>query len=335
MKAIVQDRYGPPGEVLALREVDVPVPGGDEVSIRVHAAAIHPGDWMLVTGRPYLMRVMFGLSGPRKKTPGFDVAGVVEAVGAEVEELRPGDEVFGQCDGSCAERVVAAPKRLAPKPSNLTFPEAAACPLSGDAALRALRDAGRVRPGHTVLINGASGGVGTFAVQVAKSMGAEVTAVCSTRNVELVLSLGADHVVDYTREDFTRSARRYDFVLDNVGNHSLSALRRVVAPGGTVVPNNGTSGGRWTGPLGRTLAALALSPILPAQGRPFLALGDRADLLVLKEMLESGTLRPVIDRSFHLADVPAAFEYLEQGHARGKVVIEVAGGENHADGRVS
>jgi NADPH:quinone reductase-like Zn-dependent oxidoreductase len=324
VKAIVQDRYGPPGEVLALREVEAPAVRDDEVLVRVHAAAIHPGDWMVVTGRPYLVRPMFGLPAPRKKTPGFDVAGVVEAVGADVTELRPGDEVFGQCDGSCTEQVSVSPRRLTSKPSNLSFREAAACPLSGDAALRALRDAGRVRPGHKVLVNGASGGVGTFAVQIAKSMGAEVTGVCSTRNVELVRSLGADHVVDYTREDFTRGERRYDFVLDNVGNRSMAACRRVVAPGGRFVPNNGTSGGRWIGTLGRTLAALALSAVLPRQGRPFVALGARADLLVLKELLESGTVAPVIDRTYPLAEVPEAFRYLERGHARGKVVIAMS-----------
>jgi NADPH:quinone reductase-like Zn-dependent oxidoreductase len=324
MKAIVQNRYGPPGEVLALREVAVPAPEEAEVLIRVRAAAIHPGDWMVVTGRPYLARPMFGLLRPRKTTPGFDVAGVVEAAGASVKGLRPGDEVFGQCSGSCAEYVTVSPERLALKPSSLSFPEAAACPLSGDAALRALRDACGVQPGHRVLINGASGGVGTFAVQIGKSMGAEVTGVCSARNAELVRSLGADHVVDYAREDFTRADRRYDVILDNVGNHSMAACRRAVAPGGTYVPNNGTSGGRWVGTLARTLAALALSAVVPRQGMPFLALGRQADLLALKELLDSGQVRPVIDRTYPLADVPAAFQYLEKGHARGKVVIAVA-----------
>lgn len=324
MKAILQDRYGPPNEVLALRQVDTPVAREDEVLIRVHAAAIHPGDWMIVTGRPYLARPMFGLPGPNKSTPGFDVAGVVEAVGSSVPELEPGDEVFGQCNGSCAEYVAVSPDRLAPKPSNLSFLEAAACPVSSDAALRALRDAGQVRPGDRILINGASGGLGTFAVQIGKALGAEVTGVCSTRNTELVRELGADHVSDYTREDFTRGDPRYDLVLDNVGNRSMAACRRVVAPGGRYVPNNGTSGGRWVGTLGRTLAALALSAVVPRQGRPFLAVGDRADLLVLKEMLEGGKVRPVIDRSYPLDEVPEAFRYLEEGHARGKVMIAVA-----------
>jgi NADPH:quinone reductase-like Zn-dependent oxidoreductase len=325
MQAIVQDRYGPPGEVLELREVEAPVTQDDHVLVRVHAAAIHPGDWMVVTGRPYLVRPMFGLPRPKKATPGFDVAGVVEAVGPAVTQLQPGDEVFGQCEGSCAELVAASADKLAPKPPNLSFTEAAACPLSGDAALRALRDAGKVRPGHRILINGASGGLGTFAVQIGKHLGAEVTAVCSERNIELVRSLGADHVVDYAREDFTEGARRYDFVLDNVGNKSMAACRRVVDRGGVYVPNNGTSGGRWTGTLGRTLAALALSAVLPKQGRPFLAVGDKADLLVLKELLESGQVRPVIDRTYPLAEVPEAFAYLEKGHARGKVVIAVTG----------
>lgn len=320
----MQDRYGPPREVLGLRDVERPVPGDSQVLIRVHAAAIHPGDWMLVTGRPYLLRAIFGLPGPRKKTPGFDVAGVVEAVGGAVTELEPGDEVFGQCEGSCAEYATASPRRVTAKPSGLSFAEAAACPISGNAALRALRDAGAVRAGHRILINGASGGVGTFAVQMGTSMGAEVTGVCSTRNVELVRSLGADHVVDYTREDFTEGDRRYDFILDNVGNHSMATCRRMVAPGGCYVPNNGTSGGRWTGTLGRTLAALALSMVVPRQGRPFVAVGGGADLLVLKQMLESGKVRPVIDRTYALEEVPEAFRYLEEGHARGKVVITVA-----------
>jgi len=323
VNAIVQDRYGPPGEVLTLREVEPPSVTDDQVLLRVRAAAIHPGDWMVVTGRPYLVRPMFGMPAPKKRTPGFDVAGVVEAVGAGVADLQPGDEVFGQCGGSCAEYVAVSPERLTLKPENLSFREAAACPVSGDAALRALRDAGRVQPGRRVLINGASGGVGTFAVQIAKSMGAEVTGVCSTRNVELVRSLGADHVVDYTRDDFTRGDRRYDFILDNVGNRSMAACRRVVAPGGRFVPNNGTSGGRWIGTLGRTLGALVLSALLPRQGRPFVALGARADLLVLKRLLESGQVIPVIDRAYPLAEVPDAFRYLEEGHARGKVVIEV------------
>ena len=327
MKTILQERYGPPDEVLTPREVDAPVAREDEVLVRVHAAAIHPGDWIMVTGRPYLARPMFGVPRPKKATPGFDVAGVVEAVGSSVPDLEPGDEVFGQCNGSCAEFVTVSPDRLARNPSNLSFVEAAACPLSGDAALRALRDAGQVRPGHRILINGASGGVGTFAVQIGKSLGAEVTGVCSTRNLELVRELGADHVLDYTREDFTRGRHRYDLVLDNVGNHSMAACRRVVAPGGRYVPNNGTSGGRWVGTLGRTVAALILSIIVPRQGKPFLAVGEKADLVVLKELLESGQVRPVIDRTYPLVDVPEAFRYLEEGHARGKVVIAVAAAE--------
>ncbi len=324
MKAIVQDRYGPPSEALSLREVETPTPEEGEALIRVHAAAIHPGDWMVVTGRPYLLRPMFGLPGPKKSTPGFDVAGIVEEVGSSVVDLQPGDEVFGQCNGSCAEYVTVSAERLTLKPPSFGFVEAAACPLSGDTALRALRDAGKVRSGHKILINGASGGVGTFAVQIGKSMGAEVTGVCSTRNVELVQSLGADRVIDYTREDFTRGDHRYDFILDNVGNRPMATCRRVVAPGGTYVSNNGTSGGRWIGPLGRTLAALLLSAVVPRQGRPFVALGDRKDLLALKELLESGRVRPVIDGTYPLEDVPGAFRHLESGRARGKVVIQVA-----------
>lgn len=317
----MQERYGPPGEVLGLREVDAPVVEDDEVLVRVHAAAIHPGDLLMVTGRPYLIRPMFGFPGPKKKTPGFDVAGRVEAVGPGVTGLEVGDDVFGQADGSCAGYVAVPERRLAPKPANLSFEQAAAVPVSADTALCALRDAGNVQPGQHVLINGASGGVGTFAVQIAKSMGAEVTGVCSTRNVELVRSLGADHVVDYTREDFTRGGPRYHFVLDNVGNRSLAECRRAVAPGGKVVANSGTTGGRWIGPLGRTLAALVLSPFVPKQGGPFLATGKKEDLIVLKELLESGKVKPVIDRTYPLGEVPEALRYLEEGHARGKVVI--------------
>ena len=323
MKAIVQDEYGAPGDVLALREVDKPVAKDDEVLVRVRAAAVHVGDWLLMAGRPYMMRPVFGLRRPRKNVPGFDVAGHVDAVGEEVTEFRPGDEVFGTCNGSCAEYITAAEDAVALKPAELTFEKAAAVAVSGVTALRALRDQAKVQPGQKVLINGASGGVGTFAVQIAKSLGAEVTGVCSGKNADLVQSIGADHVIDYTREDFTHGESRYDVILDNVANHSLSDCRRALDPKGMLLPNNGTAGGAWFGPLGRMVAALALSPFLSRQGRPFMATPTREDLVALRELIEAGEVTPVIDRTYPLGETPEAMAHVGAGHARGKVVITV------------
>lgn len=323
MKAIVQDRYGPP-DVLELRDIDKPEIGSDDVLIRVHAAAVHPGDWLLMRGRPYVIRMGLGLTKPRKRIPGFDVAGSIEAVGQNVTSFRPGDEVFGKGNGTCAEFVSAAEDELAPKPANLTLEQAAAVAVSGVAALRAIRDRGNVQTGQKVLINGASGGVGTFAVQIAKALGAEVTGVCSTKNVEMVRSIGADHVVDYTQEDFTKGAERYDLILDNVANHSLSRLRRVLTREGTLIPNNGTSGGRWVGTVGRTLRALMLSPFLRRQGRPFVSMEKSEYLVALKELIEAGEVTPVIDRTYPLSQTPEAMGYVGDGHARGKVVITVS-----------
>jgi NADPH:quinone reductase-like Zn-dependent oxidoreductase len=321
VKAIVQDRYGS-ADVLELREIDKPVMKDGEVLVRVHAAAIHAGDLLVMGGRPYLMRLMgFGLRRPRKRIPGFDVAGRVEAVGRSVTRFRPGDEVFGECSGALAEYVSTSERKLAVKPAGLTFEQAAAVTTSGVTALRGLRDAAKVQPGQHVLINGASGGVGTFAVQIAKTLGAEVTGVCGTGNVDLVRSIGADHVIDYTRQDFTRGAERYDVILDNVANHSLSACRRVLTPRGTLLPNNGTSGGRWTGTLGRILAAVALSPFLRQRLRPFVIFVGKDDLTALVELIEAGKVTPVIGRTYPLDEAPEAIRYLEQGHARGKVVI--------------
>jgi NADPH:quinone reductase-like Zn-dependent oxidoreductase len=274
------------------------------VLVRVRAAAVHPGDLFFTEGVPYVFRIGYGLRGPRRKIPGFDVAGVAEAVGTKVKEkeLRPGDEVFG--NGTCAEHAAASEDALAPKPSGLTFEQAAAVPTTAVAALRGIRDAGSLQPGQRVLINGASGGVGTYAVQIAKALGAEVTGVCSTRNVDLVRSIGADHVIDYTQEDFTQGGPRYDLILDNVANHSLSDLRRTLTPEGILLPSSGSGGGRWFGPLGRIALASVLSPFIRKQGRPFVAVVKKVDLVHLTELIEAGKLTPVIDRTYPLNSTP-------------------------------
>ncbi|HEX6257388.1 MAG TPA: NAD(P)-dependent alcohol dehydrogenase [Euzebyales bacterium] len=322
MKAVLQHRYGTP-DVLELIDVSVPDVGDDQILIRVRAAAVHPGDLLLMEGRPLLMRLLFGLRRPRRATPGYDFAGIVEAVGADVDQVRPGDEVYGQGDGSCAEYTTAVQDAVAPKPADLTFEQAAAVPMSGLTALHALRDTAQVQPGQRIVINGASGGVGIYAVQIGKALGAHVTGICSTRNVELVRRLGADEVVDYTQQDFTRTGARYDVILDNVANHSLSQLRRALTAEGTLVPNNGTSGGRWLGPLPRMVRALAWSPFVSQRMRLFVSEPSRADLAALTEMVENGQVRPVIDRTFPLTEAAEAFAYLAQGHARGKVVVTV------------
>ena len=321
MKAIVQDDYGE-AAVLRLVDVDKPVPGDDDVLIDVHTASVHPGDWLLMTGRPYLFRPGFGIRGPRKKVPGFDVAGTVEAVGGNVTEFRPGDEVFGEApSGSCAEYVSVAEQRVALKPTNVTLEQAAVVAVSGTAALRGLCEAGKLQSGQHVLINGASGGIGTFAVQIGRAQGAEVTGVCSTGNVELVRSIGADHVIDYTTDDFTKGGSRYDLILDNVGNHSLADCRRALTSDGVLLTNNGTGGNRWIGPLGRMAAAAALSVFNPNQGRPFYAPVRKQDLLDLKDLIEAGRITPIIGKSYPLAQTAEAMDYVGGGHARGKVAI--------------
>jgi NADPH:quinone reductase-like Zn-dependent oxidoreductase len=320
MKAIVQDQYGPP-DVLELLEVDTPIIMDHEVLVRVAAAAVHPGDLFITQGVPYVFRVGFGLRKPRKKIPGLDVAGTVEEVGAKVKGLRPGDEVFGNGKGTCAEYTVGSEDALAPKPAGLSFEQAAAVPTSAVAALRGIRDMGKIRAGQKVLINGALGGVGTFAVQIAKALGADVTGVCSTRNGDLVRSIGADHVIDYTREDFTQGGPRYDLILDNVANHSLSDLRQALTPTGTLLPNSGSSKGRWFGPLGRTALAAVSFPFIRKQGRPFVAIVKKKDLVDLTELIEAGKLMPVIDKTYPLAETPEAMSHIMKGHARGKVVI--------------
>jgi NADPH:quinone reductase-like Zn-dependent oxidoreductase len=321
MKAIVQRRYGSP-DVLQLWDVDEPAVGDDEVLVRVHAAAVNIGDWHLLRGVPYVIRLVAGLRRPRRQIPGLDIAGQVEAVGPSVTQFRPGDEVFGWCAGAFAEYACAAESNLLTKPANLTFEQSAAVGDSAFTALAAVRDQGKVQPGDKVLINGASGGVGTFAVQIAKSFGANVTGVCSTRNVDTVRSLGADQVIDYTTEDFAQTGQRYDVMLDLVGTRTLSDCRRALAPRGTYVIVGVKDMGRWLG-LARQIKALLLSPFGRQRMRVFVVRHNRDDLGVLKELVEAGKLAPVIDRRFALADVPDALRHQGEGHARGKIVIAV------------
>jgi len=321
MQAIVQDRYGSPG-VLQTRDIAKPQIADNEVLVHVHAASVHLGDLILMTGTPYLMRMATGLSKPKIRVPGTDVAGTVEAVGKDVERLRPGDQVFGWCTGAFAEYARAPEDHFVKKPASLTFEQAAAVGVSATTALQLVRDEGHVQPGQKVLINGASGGVGTFAVQIAKAFGAEVTGVCSTNNVELVRSIGADHVIDYTREDFTRSATRYDFILDNVGNHSMAKTRRALTPTGMLLSNGG---GHQGGKLGRVIKAAIVSMFVRQQGRPSVKTQNPADLQALKELVEAGKVMPVIDGTYPLRATPEAIGHVGQGHARGTVVIALIG----------
>ena len=324
MKAIVQDRYGSPG-VLELREVDKPVVADDEVLVRVHAASVNARDWHIMRGDPYLARLVFGFGGPRTKIRGSDFAGRVEAVGRNVKRFRPGDDVFGEADGAFAEYVCAPENLLEPKPAELSFEQAAAVPLAGNTALMGLRDLGGVQPGQRVLVNGASGGVGIFAVQIAKAFGAEVTGVCSTRNLELVRSTGADHVIDYTVEDFTRNGRRYDVVFDLVGNRSLTECRRALTPAGRLVLSGGgvSEGGSLIGPMGLILKGQVMSRFVRHRLLVLTATPSTENLAALRELAEAGKLAPVIDRTYPLSEVPEAIGYLEVEHARAKVVISV------------
>jgi NADPH:quinone reductase-like Zn-dependent oxidoreductase len=321
MRAIVQDKYGSP-DVLELREVDNAVVTDDEVLVRVRAAAVNIGDWHLVRGIPYVMRTVSGLRGPKRGIPGLDLAGQVEAVGSSVKQFRPGDEVFGWCRGAFAEYACASENNLLPKPANLTFEQAAAVGDSAFTALAAVRDQGKVQPGHRVLVNGASGGVGTFAVQIAKSFRANVTGVCSTRNVDIVQSIGADRVIDYTKEDFTQTGQRYDVMLDLVGSRSLSDCRRTLTPRGTYVLVGVRDLGRWFG-LARQTKALLLSPFVRQQMRVFVVRHNKEDLAVLKELVEAGKVTPVIDRRYELSEAPEALRRQGGGHAQGKIVIAV------------
>jgi NADPH:quinone reductase-like Zn-dependent oxidoreductase len=315
MKAIVQDTYGPP-DVLEVKEIDKAVVKDDEVLVRVHAAGVNAADSFIMRGVPYAVRMVSGLRRPRNGVRGTDVAGKVEAVGKDITRFQPGDEVFGWCKGSFAEYVCAGENNFVSKPANLTFEQAAAVPMAAFVALQALRDIGKVQPGQKVLINGASGGIGTFAVQIAKSYGAEVTGVCSTRNVDMVRSLGADHVIDYTQEDFTRSGQRYHFILDIVANHSLSDTRRALTPKGTLVPNSGTKGMRY-------IVKANLLSLLRQRTRTFVSSPKHEDLVVLKQLIEAGRVTPVIDRTYRLSETPEAIGYVEAGHTQGKVVVSV------------
>ena len=316
MKAIVQNAYGSPA-LLEFKEVDKPVVKDNDVLVRVHAAGLNAGDYFTMRGSPWVIRLTLGLRGPENHIPGWDVAGRVEAVGPQVTMFQPGDEVFAAIEHTCAEYACAGEEKFALKPTNLTLEEAAAVPTAALTALKALRDMAKVQPGQKVLINGASGGVGPFAVQIAKVLGAEVTGVCSTRNVEMVRSIGADHVIDYTQEDFTLGEQRYDLILDNVGNHAFAAYRRVLTPQGIIQPNTGHAG-MWY-----VTKAAVLSQFMRQQGKLFVATPNHEDLVILKGFIESGKVTPVIDSTYPFSETAEALRYLEKGHARGKVVITI------------
>lgn len=329
MKAIAYDAYGS-ADVLELRDVPKPDVEGDRVLVRVRAAAANPYDWHFMRGMPYIARLTAtGLRKPKHSVLGSDVAGDVEAVGSEVTRFRPGDEVFGFVGaGGFAEYVAAPEKVLALKPANLSFQQAATVPLAAMTALQGLRDAGEIRSGQRVLVVGASGGVGTFAVQIAKWYGAVVTGVCSNRNLEMVRTIGADQVIDYTREDFTRTGQQYDLIFQLAGTDSPSACLRALTPKGRLVLSSGDSPGRVIGPVGRIIKALLLSPFIGQTMRPFLAKPSSDDLQLLRELIEAGTIRPVIDRTYPLTEAADAIRYLETGRARGKVVISVSARAN-------
>jgi NADPH:quinone reductase-like Zn-dependent oxidoreductase len=326
MRAIVCDRYGAPDEVLRIADIDDPVTGDDQVLVRVQASSVNPADWHLVRGEPLLARAMLGLRKPKFRVPGCDFAGQVEAVGAKVTTVRPGDEVYGspfmRGTGTFAELAAVPEDMLAPKPANLPHDQAAALPLAGLTALQALRDHGRVESGQTVMVIGAAGGVGSFAIQIAKALGAEVTGVCSTGKVELVQSLGADRVVDYTKEDVDAAGQPYDVVFQVAGTLSPSQCRRLLTPKGTLVYISGdTEGGRVIGPISRLIAGALQSPFVSQTLKNFTVAPKTADLETLTELVEAGKVTPVIDRTYPLSEVPDAIGYLEQGHARGKVVV--------------
>ena len=323
MKAMTQDRYGS-ADVLVLDDLAMPVVGDDELLIRVHAAGVGPDVWHLMTGLPYFVRLMgLGLRKPKARVPGWDVAGSVETVGKDVTDFQPGDEVFGTCRGSFAEFASARPETLAAKPANLTFEQAAGVPVSGCTALHGLRDEGELQAGQTALIIGASGGVGTFAIQLAKVFGAHVTGVCSTTKVDLVRSLGADDVIDYTREDFTDGRQRYELILDTAGRRPLSHLRRALTPKGTLVIVGGEGGGRLTGGFERQLRAALLSPFVGQRLRAVMSTARQEDLRYLKDVIEAGEVTPVISKTYPLAEAAKALSDADEGHGRGKTVITV------------
>jgi len=317
MKAIVQDRYGS-ADVLEARDIEKPQIGDTEVLVRVRAASIHLGDWVLMSGRPFVMRMATGPLRPKNQVPGTDIAGTVEAIGKAVKGLRAGDEVFGWCTGAFAEYASASADHVVLKPANLTFEQAAAVGVSATTALQLLRDDGKIQPGQEVLVNGASGGVGTFAVQIAKAFGAKVTGVTSTKNLDMVRSIGADHVIDYTKEDFREGGPRYDLILDNVGDRSMSATRRALTPDGTLISNGGGHAG---GKLSRVIRLTVVSMFVRQQGGPSVKSQNRADLVALKELVEAGKVTPVIDGTYSLRETPKAMGHVAAGHARGTVVI--------------
>jgi NADPH:quinone reductase-like Zn-dependent oxidoreductase len=325
MKAFTYHEFGSP-DVLRLEEVDKPVPKDNQILIKVRGLSVNPLDWHFLEGLPYTARPLaFGFLKPTVTQLGVDYSGTVEAVGKDVTDIKPGDEVYGNKFGAFAEYVVATSKALSLKPAGLTFEQAASLPVAALTALQTLRDHGKVQPGQKVLINGASGGVGTFAVQIAKSLGAEVTGVCSGRNVELVRSLGADHVIDYTKEDFTQRPERYDVIMDNVGSQPLSGFRRVLTPTGKyiVVGGGGANDSRWVGPFSSVLKQVVLKPFISQEMKMMLAEMNRKDLIILEELIQSGKMKPVIDKTYTFNQLPEALRYLEEGHARGKVVVSV------------
>ncbi|WP_129666543.1 NAD(P)-dependent alcohol dehydrogenase [Phytoactinopolyspora endophytica] len=323
MKAIIQDTYGSP-DVLELREIDKPAPGPDDVLVRVRAAGVDQGVWHIMAGMPYLVRLMgFGLRRPKNRVRGRDVAGHVAAVGANVTRFQPGDEVFGWCDGTFAEFACAAESNFALKPANLTFEQAAVVPVSGITALLGVRDSGKVSPGQRVLIIGAAGGVGTFAVQIAKAFGAEVTGVCSTTKVDLVRSIGAEQVIDYTQTDFAETGQRYDVIFDTAGNRPLSHLRRALTPEGTLVIVGAETDGRWLGGFDRQIRASLVSPFVRQHLRSLMSTERHEHVVALSELIEAGDVTPVVDRSYPLAETPEAIRYMRAGHARGKIAITV------------
>jgi NADPH:quinone reductase-like Zn-dependent oxidoreductase len=324
MKAIVQERFGP-ADTLRLADIEMPVIGADDVLVRVHAAALNPYDWHVLRGDPYIARLTgIGLIKPKSRVAGIDAAGRVQAVGANVRGLQPGDGVLGLCPGACAEYVSAKADKVVPKPGRLSFEQAAAIPMAGATALRAIRDVGAVQAGQRVLVNGAAGGVGTYAVQIGATLGAEVTGVCSTGNAELVRSLGAAHVIDYTRQDFTDTRMPYDVILDNVGNQPLRRLRRALTPTGTLVLNAGGSPGQLLGAVGALAWAVVVNGFVRQRIRPVPTNQNRDDLLTLTSLIHDGKLTPVLGGTYPLTDTAEALRYVEQGHARGKVIITVA-----------
>jgi NADPH:quinone reductase-like Zn-dependent oxidoreductase len=324
MRDIVQDRFGPP-DVLQLADTGLPDVGADDVLVRVHAAALNPADWHILRGDPLVARLMgVGLTKPKARVAGVDAAGVVETVGANVRGLRNGEEVLGFCRGAFAEYACAAADMVVPKPASLTFEQAAAVPIAATTALRGIREVGEVKAGQQVLVNGAGGGVGTYAVQIAAALGAEVTGVCSTGNVELVRSIGAAHVVDYTREDFTAGLSQYDVILDNVSSLPLTRLRRVLAPKGILVLNGGGSPGHVFGPVAGILRAVVANAFVSQRLRPLPSRQNQAELLAVTGLIEGGKLMPVVDRTYPLADTVEGLRTVEQGHTRGKVVVTVA-----------